>query len=337
MKIALHLQVSSEEARFARQLGLRHAVSSLPAGRSGILELADLVKARSFFASAGLSFDVIENLPIPHYHKAMFGLPGRDEQIERVRATIRNMGVAGIGVLQYQWMLLGGLRTEYSPTGRGGARVSRFDWEVARRAPAACMVWRGPDGMTHLLDRELSSEQVWDNLIYFLRGVVPVAEEAGVKLAVHPDDPPIPSFMGVARVMSSLEAFQRLVDTVPSPCNGLGFCQGTISAIPGVDIPAAIRRFGSQKKIFFAHFRNSLGALPKFDEVFPDEGDTDLFEAVRAYREVGFDGLIRIDHTPGVIGDNERGDRGFAFQVGYMQGLVHAAELLGAAVRKGVC
>ncbi len=331
MKIALHLRMSLEEARFARQLGLRHVVSALPASPSGVLDLADLQEARAFFDSAGLSFDVIENLPIPHYYKAMFGLPGRDEQIANVRATIRNMGIAGIGVLQYQWMLLGGLRTEYSPTGRGGARVARFDWEVARRAPAACMVWRGPDGMIHLPDRELSSEQVWDNLFYFLRGIMPVAEEAGVRVAVHPDDPPMESFMGVARVVSSLEGLQRLVDTIPSPNNGLGFCQGTISAIPAVDIPAAIRRFGRQKRIFFAHFRNSVGTLPKFDEVFPDEGDTDLFEAVKAYREVGFDGLIRIDHTPGVIGDNDRGDRGFAFQVGYMKGLVHAAEILAAA------
>jgi mannonate dehydratase len=331
-KIALHVAPDSlAGARFARQLGLRNVVSALPAAPQGYLALADLQRARAFFAEQELSFDVIENLPTPHYHKAMFGLPGRDEQIANVCRTIRNMGLAGIGVLQYQWMLLGGLRTEYSPTGRGGARVARFDLAVARRAPGACMVWRGQEGMIHFPDRELPGAEVWEHLLYFLRRVLPVAEEAGVKLCVHPDDPPMPSFLGVARIMTSLEAFQRLFAELPSPNNGLGFCQGTISAIPGVDVVQAIRHFGAQKRIFFAHFRNSVGALPRFDEVFPDEGDTDLYAAVRAYREVGFDGLIRIDHTPGVIGDNDRGDRGFAFQVGYMKGLVHAAEMQDAA------
>jgi len=331
VNIALSLRPSEPDARFARQLGLRHVVSSLPASSSGVLELADLVRTRAFFSEAGLSWDVIENLPTEHYFKAMFGLPGRDEQIDKVRTTIRNMGQAGIGVLQYQWMLLGGLRTEYSPTGRGGSRVARFDWDVARRMPMACQVWRGPNGMIHLPDRELSSADVWSNLLYFLQALSPVAEEAGVKLAVHPDDPPIPTFMGVARIMTSLDAFQHLIDSVPSPNIGLGFCQGTISAIPGVDIPQAIRHFGRQGRIFFAHFRNSIGALPKFDEVFPDEGDTDLYDAAQAYREVGFDGLIRIDHSPSVAGDNQTNDRGFAFQVGYAKALDHALDQLGAS------
>jgi mannonate dehydratase len=113
---------------------LQYVVSSLSANPKGYLELEDLRHTRETFASHGLNFDVIENLPTPHYYKAMFGLPGRDEQIANVCTTIRNMGKAGIQVLQYQWMLLGGLRTEYCPVGRGGARVSRFDWEVAKRS-----------------------------------------------------------------------------------------------------------------------------------------------------------------------------------------------------------
>ncbi len=200
---------------------------------------------------------------------------------------------------------------------------------VAERAPIAAMVWRpNPDAMIHAPDRELSSEQVWDNLAYFLQRTVPVAEEAGVKLAAHPDDAPIPSFMGVARILTSLEGLQRLIDTVPSPCNGLGFCQGTIATMANVDMIEAIHRFGRQKKIFFAHFRNPRGQVPVFDEVFPDEGDTDMLAAVRAYREVGFDGVIRVDHAPGIVGDNASADRAFAFQVGYFRGLVQAAEIM---------
>ena len=193
------------------------------------------------------------------------------------------------------------------------------------------MVWRsGPDTLIHSPDRELSKEQVWDNLTYFLQCLVPVAEEAGVKLAAHPDDAPIPSFMGVGRALTSLDDLQRLIDTVPSPNNGLGFCQGTIATMAGVDMIEAIRRFGRQKKIFFAHFRNPHGQVPVFDEVFPDEGDTDMLAAVQAYREVGFDGVIRVDHSPGMV-DDPRMERAFAFQVGYFRGLVDVAEMLDAA------
>jgi len=330
MKIALSLGCSDREMRFARQLGLDHVVSALPANPNGYLDLNDLRARRERFAGAGLSFDVIENLPTPHYYKAMFGLPGRDEQIANVCTTIRNMGKAGISVLQYQWMLLGGLRTEYCPVGRGGSRVSRFDLEVAKRSPIAALDWRpGPNGLIHTPDREMSSEEVWDNLITFLEGIIPAAEEAGVKIAAHPDDAPIPSFMGVARILTSLEGLQRLVDAVPSPNNGLGFCQGTIASMAGVDMIDAIHRFGSQGKIFFAHFRNPRGQVPVFEEVFPDEGDSDMLAAVRAYRGVGFDGVIRVDHAPAVVGDSH-GERTFGYQVGYFKGLVDAVELLDA-------
>ena len=330
MKIALSLGRSERDLRFARQLGLDYVVSALPANPKGYLEFDDLRQAREEFAAAGLSFDVIENLPTPHYYKAMFGLPGRDEQIAHVCETIRNMGKAGISVLQYQWMLLGGLRTEYCPVGRGGARVSRFDWEVAERSRIAALDWRpGPEGLIHTPDRELSAQQVWDNLTYFLEGIIPTAEEAGVKIAAHPDDAPIPSFMGVARILTSLEGLQRLIDAVPSPCNGLGFCQGTIATMVGVDMIEAIHHFGRQGKIFFAHFRNPRGKVPVFEEVFPDEGDTDMLAAVRAYQDVGFDGVIRVDHAPAVVGDTHS-ERTFAYQVGYFKGLVDAIEVLAA-------
>ncbi len=330
MKIALSLGRSEREMQFARQLGLKYVVSALAADPRGYLGLDDLHRARDEFAAHGLSFDVIENLPTPHYYKAMFGIEGRDEQIAHVRTTLYNMGKAGISVLQYQWMLLGGLRTEYCPVGRGGARVSRFDWEVAKRSPVSALDGRpGPDGLIHTPDRELSTEQVWDNLAYFLRGIVPAAEDAGVKLAAHPDDAPIPSFMGVARILTSLDGLQHLIDVVPSPYSGLGFCQGTIASMAGVDMIEAIHRFGGQKKIFFAHFRNPRGQVPVFEEVFPDEGDTDMVAAVRAYRDVRFDGVIRVDHAPAVEGDTHS-ERTFAYQVGYFKGLVDAIEALDA-------
>jgi len=330
MKAALHIGTTDQEAQFVRELGLEHVVHGMPGSGTGPVEYDDLMKAREFFEAAGLSWDVIENLPNEHYHKSMFGLPGRDEELDDVCTTIRNVGRAGIGVVQYGWMLLGGLRTEYSPTGRGGARYSRFDLDVAQLSPAAALDWLGEGGKLHphLPDRDLSSEEVWDNLIYFLERVVPVAEEAGVRLCIHPDDAPVPSFMGVARIMVSTEALQRAIDAVPSPCNGVGFCQGTIATMAGVDAVEAIRQFGGQGRIFFVHFRNPRGQVPRFDEVFPDEGDTDMVEAVKAYDEVGFDGVARIDHCPGVIGDNARSDRSFAYQVGYLKGVIQTLQAL---------
>jgi len=328
MKIALQAAESEEAVKFIRQLGLRHVVSGLGAPPSGVLDVELLESRRDFFASHGLSWDVIENLPPDHYVDVMFGRPGRDRQIDNVCRTIENMARVGIGVLQYGWMLLGGIRTEYSPTGRGGARYPRFDLTVAERAPAAALDWLGlgKPRYPHIPDGELSAEQVWEHLIHFLEGVIPVAESVGVKLAAHPDDPPIPSYMGVARVLVSWDDLQRLIDAVPSPSNGLGFCMGTIATMAGMDTVAAIRHFGRQGKIHFAHFRNPRGQVPSFDEVFPDEGDIDMVAAVTAFDEVGFDGVIRIDHCPGVIGDS-RADRSFAYQVGYLKGLVRARQL----------
>ncbi len=332
MKIALSAGEDEEHLQFIRQLGLTHVVSSA-AATNGVLELDELQRRRDYFQTHGLVWDVIENLPPLCYDKVMFGQEGRDEQIENVCQSIVNMGKAGIGVLQYQWMLLGGLRTEYSPTGRGGARYPRFDLELAERMPAACLDWLGsgpePHPYPHIPDREMDADEVWSNLVYFLERIVPVAEEADVKIAAHPDDAPVPSFMGVARILIDWDGLQRAIDTVPSDHNGLGFCMGTAGTMADMDVVKAIRHFGGQQKIFFAHFRNPRGQVPFFDEVFPDEGDIDMVEAVRAFDDVGFDGVIRIDHCPGIIGDDQRSDRSFAFQVGYLKGLVQTLKDLG--------
>jgi mannonate dehydratase len=260
----------------------------------------------------------------------MLGLPGRDEQIENYRRTLVNMGKAGVFVMSYNWMALGGISTD-QVRGRGGALERRFDLESALRAPIAALDWRGgfrPGRAIHLPDVEVSTEQMWDNIVYFLERVLPVAEEAGVRMAAHPDDAPFPSFLGVARILDSVDSLERLINAVPSPCNGVNFCQGVMSEMAGVDVPAAIRRLGATGKIFFAHCRDTQGVMPTFTEVFMDEGDTDMIATVQAFRDVGFSGCIRADHTPRVVGDNAHGHRGFAFQIGYMKGLAHAADLL---------
>lgn len=306
MKIAMMLGLNKQEAEFARQAGVHDVVWGATGTEKGCVTYEEFAGARDFFQSFGLELGVIENVPFHYYDQVMLG---------------------------YHWMALGGLTTDYIRV-RGGALHRHFDMADALRSPAAAMEWRGPytpNRVIHLPDREISAEQMWDNLAYFLERVLPAAEAAHVRLAAHPDDAPIPEFMGVARILSSFENFKRLVDAFPSPSNGIDFCQGTFSEMPGLDVLEAIRYFGGRKKIFFAHFRDTCGTVPQFSEVFMDDGDTDMTAAVQAFNEVGFDGLIRADHAPHMPGDNRFGHRSFAFQLGYMRGLFQAVEWMAAA------
>jgi len=333
MKIALQLNTTKNDALFARQVGVRHIVWSEPGTDKGYVEFEVLRQARDFFQSYDLELGVIENIAFQYYDRVMLGLPGRDQQIENYCKTVENMGRVGIPVLGYHWMALGGLSTDNVRI-RGGALNRHFDLADALRNPAAMLDWRGaprPNRPIHLPDHEISKEAMWDNLAYFLERVLPVAEASHVRLAAHPDDAPIPEFMGIARIFSSLDGLKRLIETFPSPSNGIDFCQGTVSEMADVDVIEAIRYFGSRGKIFFAHFRDTLGTLPSFSEVFMDGGDTDMWAAVKAYNEVGYDGFIRADHAPRVIGDDRNARRSFAYQVGYMRGLFQTAEFMASS------
>jgi mannonate dehydratase len=174
-------------------------------------------------------------------------------------------------------------------------------------------------------DVSVTEEQQWGCLKYFLERVIPVAEEANVKLAMHPDDPPLSPIRGIARIMSSIGNYQKLVDLVPSPMNGIGLCQGNFTLMTD-DLPSVIRHFGEQKKIHFLHIRDVQGKPEKFEEAFHDDGQTDLVECLRAYRDVGFDGVCRPDHYPKMGDENFNDEHGIArlFAVGYLKGLREA-------------
>ena len=173
----------------------------------------------------------------------------------------------------------------------------------------------------------VTEEQLWENLQYFLERVVPVAEEANVKLAMHPDDPPLSPIRGVGRIMRSIENYQRLIDLVPSPVNGIALCQGNFTLMTD-DLPGVIRHFGEQDKIFFVHFRDVRGTPEKFVETFHDDGKTDMLACMRAYRDIGFEGVLRPDHVPTMEGDdNDRpgySSIGRLFAIGYIKGLREA-------------
>ncbi len=339
---AIH-EVTEEKLEFAKQIGVTGVIvgsSELPG--DGYWEFGDLLNLRTRVEAAGLKLEAIENLPWHFYYKAMLGLPGRDEQIENWCKTLRNMGAAGIPILGYNFMPLSVWRTSRDTRGRGGAPATSFDMELAKNAPLMSnpSFYKIPATLrkslmdTSLLPasayRSISDEEMWEHFTYFLKVVIPVAEEAGVKMGLHPDDPPVPSLGGVARIMRSVEAFKRVIEIVPSDYNGLELCQGCFSEM-GADVIKAIRYFGSRKKIFYVHFRDVRGTADNFVETFIDEGQTDMFEAMKAYKEVGFDGPMIVDHTPHIVDDTTWGHRGRAYAMGYIKALIDTVNAISSS------
>jgi mannonate dehydratase len=266
----------------------------------------------------------LENTPVSFYDKAMLGLPGRDEQIEHYQATIRNLGRAGIPLLGYHWMPNGVWRTSRSTPGRGGALVTAFDLARAEDHP---LVY-GVKDVDLLAGRGITEGELWQNYLYFMRAVLPVAEAEGVKLALHPDDPPIPMLGGIGRLFYHFDGFRRALEAAASPNHGLDFCMGCWSEM-GPNVLDAIHYFGSRGKIFYVHFRDVQGVVPVFQECFLGEGNVDVVAAMRTLKEVNFTGFIIDDHVPHLVDDTEWAHRGRAHQTGYIQALLAAVTALG--------
>ena len=316
MKFALFLPPEPNEMwRLAGQLGVTEAVTGIPRVRpegTWSWDFLPLLHMKQRFADMGINVAVIESAPPMNNIK--LGLPGRDKEIAQVCELLTNMGAVGIPVWCYNFMaVFGWLRTSMSIASRGGALVTGYDHELMEQAPLT------EAGV-------VSEEQLWENFAYFLERVVPVAEQAGVKMALHPDDPPISPIRGVGRIFTSVAAFKRALALVPSEYNGLTFCQGTFATM-GEHIPTAIRTL--QEHIHFVHFRDIRGTARRFVETFHDDGPTDMLEAMRCYQEIGFSGVMRPDHVPTLEGDaNDTPGyttRGRLYAIGYMRGLAEVA------------
>ncbi len=312
-----------------KQAGVAHAVGAMDLSRRSHTDreqlpwsFSSLLQVKTAYTDAGFELAVLESRP--PMNRIKLGLPGRDEEIEVVCDLIRNMGAVGIPVWCYEWMpVMNWLRTSMSIPARGGALVTGYDHSLMVNAPPT------EYGV-------VGEAQLWENLRYFLERVVPVAEQANVKLAMHPDDPPLSPIRGLGRIMRSVENFQRLIDLVPSPVNGITLCQGNFTLMTD-DLPAVIRHFGDQGKIFFVHFRDVQGTPEKFVETFHDIGKTDMLACMRAYRDIGFEGVCRPDHVPTMEGDdNSRpgySSVGRLLAIGYITGLreaVYAEDRRGA-------
>ena len=314
MRVALgQFQVPSHETlTFARQMGCGGVLLNTPAlPGTRRWEYGDLRRLRALIESYGLRLEALENTPVGFYDAAMLGLPERDEAIENYQATIRHVGQAGIPILGFHWMPNSVWRTSRLAPGRGGALCTAFDMAEASQS------------LSH--DRVYPEDEMWRNYEYFLKAVLPVAEESGVWLALHPDDPPVPSLGGVARLFRSFEGFKRGMEIVESPNLGLDFCMGCWSEMrAGAGVLDAIEYFGSRGKIFYVHFRDVQGGAERFQECFLGEGNVDVVEAMRTFKRVGFSGFFIDDHVPHMVDDTQWGHRGRAQATGYIQGLLAA-------------
>jgi mannonate dehydratase len=312
------LESGEQRMRFLRgvsQLDEPGVIDLETAGAEPCWSRRALERLKRQYEDAGFTLDVIEDNP--PMDKIRLGLPGGDEQVEWFCDQLRAMGELGIPVLCYNWVAVyDWARTAVDVPTRGEALVTGYSHTVMQEFPPA------PEAAL------VTEERLWENLEAFLRRVLPVAEEAGVRLALHPDDPPISPVFGIARIMRNVEAFQRVIDLVPSPSNGITLCQGNFALMTD-DLPGAIRHFGGQGKIFFVHFRDVRGVPASFVETFHDDGQTDMFACMRAYADVGFEGVLRPDHVPTLYG--EANDKpgyetlGRLFAVGYVKGLREAA------------
>ncbi len=311
--------LQERKLELSRQMGVTGVVSPSSPGMLGMQDtqpwsLEALQAVKDAYHKRGMQWRVLEGTP--PLDKAKLGIAGRDEEIENFITLMRNMAKIKLDVICYNWMpVISWARTDQARKGRGGALVTAFDFESVKDLP---LTEHG----------EVTEETMWKNMEYFLKAVVPEAEKNGIKLALHPDDPPVPKIRGIARIMRTADAFKKLIDLYPSPNNGLTLCQGTFATM-GENIPSVIKYFGKRNRIFFVHFRDIRGDKWNFEETFHDEGKTDMYKAMKTYYEVGFNGPMRPDHVPTVAGDNNDhpgySELGTLFAIGYMKGLIEAA------------
>jgi mannonate dehydratase len=312
--------------RVFKQHGVEHICGYPPnPGPRGHWSVEELERTRDLCRAHGVHLDMVA-LPfltsshIDHEKRGAIMLgqsPERDRDIEDIQKMIQACAKVGIPAFKYNMSLLGVLRTHPTP-GRGG--VSYSTWRIAQARPQKPLTRAG----------RVTEEMAWERITYFLDRVIPACNENKVRAACHPHDPDVPAegYQGVCRVLGTVDGLKKFVSIQESPYHGLNFCLGTVAEMlgdPGREIFDVIRHFGRRQKIFNIHFRNIRGRRGDFQEVYPDEGDVDLFQAARTLHEVGYTGMLMPDHVPHNQSD-PTGSEDFAFCYGYIKGILQALE-----------
>jgi mannonate dehydratase len=338
-------ELTEEKLRFAAQIGVKGIQMNNPTLPGDTRwEEADVRALVERVEAHGLVFEAIENVPTHFYHKVMLGLPGRDEQIENYCHTIRAVGRAGVPILGYHFMPNSVWRTEKLAPTRGGAGATQFDQAVVDAAS------HDPDALRRFMPTTLghafsmpvhakggaviSEDEMWSNYKYFIDAVLPVAEEEGVMLALHPDDPPTPSLGGVARLFYRPWGFYNAFELAKgSKAWGLDLCLGCCSEMPGGrdNVHELIEFFAPKGRIAYIHFRDVQGTVPNFTECFIGDGNFDPAEVMVQLARTGFDGFLLDDHVPKMDGDSDWNHRGRSHAVGYLQGLIRMGEFMASA------
>ncbi|RUT28595.1 D-mannonate dehydratase [Arsenicitalea aurantiaca] len=358
MRVGLTLagdRLNEDAARFAAQLGVTDVVIHLvnysnAADPSAYTERGEvgpilgdvsdealwsyerMKGAVDMLARHGIRVAALENLSPKFWSDILLDGPDRDAQMEGLKTLVRDAGRAGIPVIGYNFSIAGVWGWQRVPRGRAGAVTVQFrmdEIEHDRPIPDG-MVWN----MRYRPERpgapavSVSDEEIWDRLERFLAELVPVAEEAGVRLAAHPDDPPVERLRGAARLVNSPDKYDRLLSLAPSPANALEFCVGSIQEMQSGDVYEATRHFARQGALAYVHFRNVRGKVPDYIETFVDDGDVDMAEIVRILRDEKFEGVLVPDHVPDLASPSPW-HAGNAYTIGYMRALILNADSLG--------
>ena len=317
MKIAAQItpEPSDLELNFLKQMGVEYVVLWTSGDKASYDYYAS---RRALFEAAGLKIYGFGSFSVHNQDEIVLNLPGRDEKIEEYKQHLRNLGKAGIPYTTYAHMA-NGIWSTQREFARGGASARAFDLAKADKGWWVGREYSGP--LTH--ERIYSQEEIWENFKHFIKEVVPVAEEAGVRIGIHPDDPPVSELGGVPRcIFSSFEGYRRALEIADSPNVGICLCVGCWlegGSGMGKDVFETIRYFGERKKLFKVHFRNVDQPLPHFVETFIDDGYMDMYKVVKALRQVDFDGVMIADHIP-LMADDHR--LGTAYTIGYMKALL---------------
>jgi mannonate dehydratase len=344
--------LNEEHYKFAKQCGATHLVIHLVdyfrnaenskfkanqpigsnsgwgiAGNGMLWSLDELLKIKAEINKHGLEWYAIENFDPSIWYDILLNGPKKEEQIELVKEQIMIVGKAGIPVFGYNFSLAGVSSRIEKPFARGDAVSVGMEGVVDETPIPNGMVWNmvydenAPRGFV----QRITHDELWERLQYFLQNIIPVAEEAGIKMAAHPDDPPMPFVRNTPRLVYQPHMYQRLLDMYPSVLNNLEFCLGTIAEMTEGNIYEATEQYSKQNKIAYVHFRNVKGKVPDYREVFIDEGDIDMLRILKILKRNNFKGVLIPDHTPQM---SCKGSwyAGMAYAMGYMKASMDALE-----------